>query len=121
MGRPKKDPKLRIVRDKYFCTDIYLPTGKRSTIGFGTNDARTEGEIFVAFGKWLDLYNEQPHKVLSYDDPYEAVSQILNPTKLVTVGELLEKYHVFRSRAVSKDHTDFVFLNRFPYFNGVFR
>jgi len=89
MGRKRVPPRLRIIKGKYYCTDIYLPNGKRTTIGFGTTEYRTKGEIMVAFGKWLDLYQEQPHKVLSFKDPYEAVKDILNPSKSVTVGELL--------------------------------
>ena len=117
MGRPRKTSKLRIVRKKYYCADIYLPSGKRTTVGFGTIDEHTEGEVLVAFGKWLDLYLEQPHKVLSYDNPYEAISQILNPTTDVTVGELLEKFHIyisrkFRTEKDTRQHPDFAFINR---------
>jgi len=67
MARTCKTPKLRIYREKYFCTDVYLPSGKRTTVGFGTTDDRSEGEIYAAFGKWLDLFNQQPQKVLSFN------------------------------------------------------
>jgi hypothetical protein len=65
MARTKKTPKLRIYRGKYYCTDIYLPDGKRSTVGFGTTDEHTAGDIYTAFGKWLKLYSEQSYKVLT--------------------------------------------------------
>lgn len=92
MARTRKTPKLRIYREKYFCTDIYLPNGKRTTVGFGTTDDHTEGEIFAAFGKWLDLFNQQPQKVLSFKGPYDAIEQIANPSHIITIGELLGKY-----------------------------
>ena len=78
MGRNRTQPKLRIVRGKYYCTDVYLPSGKRTTIGFGITEARTKGQIMVAFEKWLDLYGQQPHKVLSFKNPYEAIQEIVN-------------------------------------------
>ena len=51
MGRKRVLPKLRLTKGKYYCTDIYLPNGKRSTIGFGTTEDRSYGEIMVAFGR----------------------------------------------------------------------
>lgn len=126
MGRPKKLPKLRIVRRKYYCADIYSPDGKRTTVGFGTTDEHSQGEVFVAFGKWLDLYRDQPHKVLSYDSPYEAISQILNPTQDVTVGELLDKFHIyvskkFKTEKDSEQHPDVAFITRVKDFLKPYR
>ena len=126
MGRKRVPPKLRIIKGKYYCTDIYLPNGKRTTVGFGTTEYRTKGEIMVAFGKWLDLYQEQPHKVLSFKDPYEAVKEILNPSKSVTVGELLQKYHVYAKKTTAevesnKKHPDFAFINRVQQFLKPYR
>ena len=37
------------------------------------------------------MFAQQPEKVLSYSNPYEAISQIINPIGKVTVGELLEQ------------------------------
>ncbi len=117
MSRNRATLKLRTTRGKYYCVDVYLPGGKRTTVSFGTANGRTEGEIFVAFGKWIDLYREQPHKVLSYSTPYEAVEQILNPTKAPTVGELLVKYDSYAQKTLNhgtnrNGHSDLAFIKR---------
>ena len=101
MGRNRSIPKLRLVRNKYYCADVYLPDGKRTTVSFGIVNGRTVGEIYVTFGKWLDLYRQQPHKVLSYSTPYDAIEQILNPTKAPTVNELLEKYESYTKKTLN--------------------
>ena len=121
MARTRKTPKLRIYREKYFCTDVYLPNGKRTTVGFGTIDDHTEGEIYAAFGKWLDLFNQQPQKVLSFKSPYNAIEQIINPGKVITVGELLDKYFVYakkttRTTSNNKEHRNFHFIKRVQQF-----
>jgi integrase len=121
VGRNLKIPKLRVARGKYYCVDIYLPSGKRTTVGFGTTDSHTEGEILVAFGKWLDLYKHQPHKVLSYKSPYDAIKEILYPTGLVTVDDLLDKYLVYAERTIrkvssNKVHPDIAFIYRIQRF-----
>ena len=121
MARTRKTPKLRIYREKYFCTDVYRPNGKRTTVGFGTTDDRTEGEIYAAFGKWLDLFNQQPQKVLSFESPYDAIQQIINPSQIITVGELLDKYLAYAKKTTrptrsKKDHTDLEFTRRVQKF-----
>ena len=98
MAGTRKEPKLRIYRGKYFCTDVYSPKGKRTTVGFGTAKDRTKGEIYTAFGKWLDLFEQQPQKVLSFKSPYDAIAQIINPTQIITVGELLDKYFIYAEK-----------------------
>jgi len=117
MARTRKTPKLRIYRDKYFCTDIYLPNGKRTTVGFGTTDDRSEGEIYAAFGKWLDLFKQQPQKVLSFKSPYDAIQQIINPTQIITVGELLDKYFAYARKTITsarnnEGHRNFQYIKR---------
>jgi len=126
MGRKRVLPKLRITKGKYYCTDVYLPNGKRSTIGFGTTENRTAGEIMVAFEKWLDLYQHQPHKVLSFKDPYDAVKEMVNPNKCVTVGDLLTRFHVYARKTTAevesnKEHPDFVFIRRIEQFLRPYR
>ena len=121
MARTRKTPKLRIYRDKYFCTDVYLPNGKRTTVGFGTTDDRTEGEIYAAFGKWLDLFNQQPQKVLSFKSPYDAIEQIINPSQIITIGELLDKYSVYAEKTTrpirsNGEHPDLQFTKRVQKF-----
>ncbi len=121
MAGTRKTPKLRVYRDKYFCADIYLPGGKRTTVGFGTTDKRTEGEIYAAFGKWLDLFNQQPQRVLSFDNPYDAIENIINPRSNVTVGELLQRYlaHVkktARSIREGMEHPNLRFIRRVQEF-----
>ena len=123
MARTRKEPKLRIYRGKYFCTDVYLPNGKRTTVGFGTTEDRTKGEIYTTFGKWLDLFERQPQKVLSFKSPYDAIAQMINPSQIITVGELLDKYFVYAKKTIrsirsSKEHPDLRFIKRAKQFLG---
>lgn len=91
MSRKRKPPRLR-VKDGCYVADFYRPDGRRSTISFGSPGARTAGDIYVAFGKWLDLFSQHPHEVLDFQDPYEAISKMVNATTILTVGELYDKY-----------------------------
>ena len=117
MGRKRRQPKLRIARDKYYCADVYRPDGKRTTIGFGNTEEHSESEVYIAFGKWLELYSKIPQKVLSYSNPYEAIRQILNPSDHVTVKELLTKHRVYAENTVRKlhdnrEHPDFIYIKK---------
>ncbi len=91
MAAKRKRPKLR-QKGNCFVTDIYKPDGSRTTISFGPPDVRTEGEIYAAFGQWLDLFNKQPQKILGFSDPYEAIAKTISPTTICTVGQFLDKY-----------------------------
>ena len=91
MARKRKPPRLR-KKQGCFVTDIYKADSKRTTISFGSIGKRTEGEIYAAFGKWLDLFSKHPHRALISKDPYAAISSIVNPTTIVTIGDLLDKY-----------------------------
>ena len=91
MAGKRKRPKLR-EKDHCFVTDIYKPDGKRTTISFGAVGERSEGEIYAAFGQWLDLFNQHPHKVLAFNNPYDAIANIINPRNIVSVGQLHDKY-----------------------------
>jgi integrase len=91
MAGKRKTPKLR-QKDGCFVTDIYKPDGRRTTISFGSPGQRTAGEIYAAFGKWLDLFNQHPHRVLVFRDPYEAIDRIINRNAILTLGELYDKY-----------------------------
>lgn len=35
------------------------------------------------------------HIDLSFRNPYEAIEQILNPTRIITIGEFLDKYFLW--------------------------
>ncbi len=91
MPGTRKPPKLR-QKQGCFVADIYKPDGKRTTVSFGPVGERTEGQIYAAFGNWLDLFNQHPHKVLAFENPYEAIAKMVNPAAIVTVGDLLDKY-----------------------------
>ena len=91
MATRRKPPKLRL-KDGCYVANFYRPDGKRSTISFGPVGPRTEGQIHVAFGKWLDLFHQNPHKVLSFKSPYDAIEQMINPQEIIAVGELVDKY-----------------------------
>jgi hypothetical protein len=125
MAGTRKTPKLRL-KDGCFVANIYKPDGKRSTISFGSVGDRTEGDIYAAFGKWLNLFSQHPHKVLTFKNPYEAISQIINPQDIVTVGELLDKYtevigqHA-SDRSCGRPHPDLERLNRLGIFLEPYR
>ena len=91
MAGKRKRPKLR-EKDGCFVTDIYKPDGKLTTISFGAVGERSEGEIHVAFGQWLDLFNQQPRKILTFSSPYDAITNIINPRGVVSLGQLHDKY-----------------------------
>jgi len=91
MAGKRKTPKLRN-KDGCFVTDFYRPDGKRSTVSFGGIGAMTEGGIYAAFGKWLDLFTHHPHKVLSYKNPYDAIDAMAGTTGILTVGQFYDKY-----------------------------
>lgn len=91
MAGKRKSPKLR-EKDGCFVTDIYKSNGRRTTISFGGIGERSEGEIHAAFGQWLDLFNQHPHKVLAFRSPYDAITGIINPRSIVSVGQLHDKY-----------------------------
>jgi hypothetical protein len=120
MAGKRKTPQLRF-DGRYFVANIYKPNGKRTTISFGSAEVRTEGEIYTAFGKWLDLYNQLPHKVLSFKDPYDAVEQIVHPLNIVTVIELVDKYETHRKKVINSlrnnlEHPDLKFIRRVRQF-----
>ena len=79
MGRKHRQPKLRLDRGKYYCATIYKPDGKRTNVSFGTIEQNSYGQVMVVFEKWFDLYQQQPHKVLSFKDPFDAVKEMVNP------------------------------------------
>lgn len=91
MAKKRKTPTLGR-KGKYFCANIYRPDGSRTTISFGPAGERTEGEIYAAFGQWLDLFNQYPHKVLSFKSPYEVIKVLINPNMIVTIEGLVAKY-----------------------------
>ncbi|MBC8373251.1 MAG: site-specific integrase [Planctomycetes bacterium] len=91
MAGKQKPPTLRR-KGRSFVTDVYRADGRRTTVSFGPPDGRTEGEIYIAFGQWLDLFNRHPHKTLSFRDPYEAIDQAVSPTTIRTVGRFVKKY-----------------------------
>ena len=97
MSRKRKSPKLRF-NGKYYVVNFYKPDGKRTMISFGPADERTEGEIYAAFGKWLDLFKQQPQKILSFESPYDAIEQVINPSQIITIGELLDKYDTYTKK-----------------------
>ena len=91
MAGKRKPPTLRR-KGRSFVTDVYRADGRRTSVSFGPPDGRSEGEIYIAFGQWLDLFNRHPEKTLSFIDPYEAIERAVNPTTIRTVGHLVEKY-----------------------------
>ena len=91
MARKRIRPRLRI-DGAYYVAKIYTPEGRRTSISFGHVDERPESDVRAAFAKWLELYELHPVKLLSFGNPYEAVRQIVSPSSVATVGELMAKY-----------------------------
>jgi len=119
MAGKLKTPKLRM-DGKYYVASIYKPNGQRTNISFGPTGERTKSEIQIAFYKWLDLFEQQPQKVLSFESPYDAIEQIINPTQIITVGELLDKYFAYAKKTTrtnnNKEHRNFHFIKRVQQF-----
>ena len=99
-GRRKK-PRLR-VDGVYYSTKVYTPEGKRTSIGFGHVDDRTEAEVRAVFAKWTELYERHPKKVLSYKNPYEAVERIVSPSSVCNVSDLMHRYFQWASNTMRK-------------------
>lgn len=101
MAGKRKSPQLRF-DGRYYVANIYKPDGKRTCISFGGLAERSEGQIYTAFGKWLDIFAQQPQKVLSYNNPYEVISAITNPTGKTTIGELVENFKKYEMQILSR-------------------
>ena len=99
-GRRKK-PNLRI-DGVYYTTKIYTPEGKRTTLSFGHVDDRPEAEVRAIFAKWLELFDRHPKKLLSYDNPYEAVKHIVSPSSVSNVGDLMQKFLQWATNTLRK-------------------
>ena len=91
MAGKRKQPKLRL-DGVYYNVKVYTPQGKRAQISFGHIDENSEAEVRAVFAKWLELYESDPQTVFSYKNPYEAVREIINPSNVTTVGELVKTY-----------------------------
>lgn len=87
----QKQPKLRL-DGVYYNVKVYTPEGKRTQVSFGHVDDHPESEVRVAFAKWIELYTNDPQTVFSYRNPYEAVREIISPSTIFTVGELIRTY-----------------------------
>ena len=125
MAGKRKPPRLRR-KEESFVADVYKPDGKRSTVSFGSRGQRTEGQIYSAFGKWLDLFNRHPHKVLAFKDPYEAIARMISPATIVTVGELYDKYVEWAGQFLApmrdgRAHPEFVRAKRLGKFLEPYR
>ena len=97
MAGRQKTPRLRF-DGQYHVVNVYRPDGRRTTISFGSVGDRTEGQIYAAFGTWLDLFRQHPHKVLSFESPYAAIEGMTNPQNALTVGQLLAEYRAWAER-----------------------
>ncbi len=120
MAGKRKSPRLRF-DGRYYVANIYKPDSGRSMSSFGSPADRTEGQIYTAFGKWLDLFNQHPHKVLSFENPYDAIDSIADPNGVLTIGELLDQHVAWAERRMlpvrhGKRHPDLRFLDRVRQF-----
>ncbi|MFH1615294.1 MAG: site-specific integrase [Planctomycetota bacterium] len=54
------------------------------------------------------MFKQQPQKVLSFKNPYDAIKQIINPSQIITIGELLDKYFDYTKKIIrpTRDHTE---------------
>lgn len=120
MAGIRKRPTLRF-NGRYWITTVYKPNGVRGTVSFGTTETRTESEIRIAFARWIELYQENPHKTLSYSNPYEALEYMINPKTITTIGELFEKYETYFRKNAPKvrgrqEHPDLRIIERVRHF-----
>lgn len=116
MSGRRKRPTLRF-DGQYWITTVYKPSGARGTVSFGSPNDRKESDIKIAFETWIDLFLKYPHKMLSYEDPYQAIEQIINPSVVSTVGQLIDKYEAtFKKQAQpvrhGLEHPNLRFINR---------
>ena len=116
MAGKRKSPRLRF-DGRYYVVNIYTPEDKRTSISFGPLGERTEGQIYAAFGKWRDLFDQHPHKVLSFASPYEAIERMTNPNGILSVGELLDQHNAWAKKRKQpvrqgKRHPDLRFIDR---------
>ncbi len=91
MAGRRKQPRLRIDND-YYNVKVYTPEGKRTQVSFGHLDDRFEADVRAVFARWLELYTNDPKTVFSYDNPYDAVREVINPSRTTTVGDLVTAY-----------------------------
>ena len=116
MAGKRKTPRLRF-DGGYYVVNIYKPEGGRTTISFGPPGERTEGQVYTAFGQWLDLFEQNPHKVLMFRSPYDAIDGMTNPNGVLTVGELLDQHMAWAKKRKlpvrhGKKHPDLRFIDR---------
>lgn len=91
MAGKRKQPRLHL-DGVYYTTKIYTHEGKRTSISFGHIDDRSEADVRAIFAKWIELYQQQPEKILSFKNPYEAVERVLSRSKNITLGKFLTIY-----------------------------
>jgi integrase len=116
MTARRKKPRLRI-DGVYYTTKIYTPEGKRTTLSFGHVDDRPEADVRAVFAKWVELFELHPRKLLSYDNPYEAVERIVSPSSVSKVGELMQRYLQWAQNSLRKtrdglDNADVLKIHR---------
>ena len=120
MATRRKRPTLRF-DGKYWITTIYKTKGVRGTVSFGSTEARSEKDIKIAFENWIELYLKHPRKTLSFSSPYEALSYMIDPSTVSTVGQLLEKYEVYCRKNAPEvrhglEHPDLRIIKRVRHF-----
>ncbi len=91
MAGKRKQPKLRL-DGVYYNVKVYTLEGKRTQVSFGHIDDHRESEVRATFAIWLELYTNDPQTVFSFRSPYDAVMEIISPSKILTVGELVKSY-----------------------------
>ena len=125
MAGTRKTPQLRF-DGRYYVVNVYKPDGKRTTISFGPAQGRTEGQVYSAFGQWLDLFQRNPHKTLSFRSPYEAIQQSVSPLHILTIGQFIDKYLAWARQTMvptgqSRVHTNITRAERLHRFLEPYR
>ncbi len=96
-------PKVPRLREKagYFVTDVRRPGSIRTTVHFGpvADNAGDAARVYELFGRWLKLFESNPHKCLSYGSPFEAVGKMSLASDIETIGDLIESYLIFAETA----------------------
>jgi len=63
------------------------------------------------------LFKQKPQKILSFESPYDAIEQVINPSQIITIGELLYKYFTYAKKTTrltsgGKEHRNFQYITR---------
>jgi integrase len=90
--------------DYYICR-IYKPDGQRTMISFGPVEGQDPAEVHALFSRWLQLFQDNPHKTLEFDGPRDAVEGMTSSGGQTTMADLLNAYDLNAQATFAKTRT----------------